>query len=65
MARYTTAEGIVVDLPEGYAEVQGDVFTRVSDDTPLTPRECCGGTGWLVDGQIVHLGDSRDPEGED
>lgn len=59
MARYTTEEGICVELPEGYAEVFGDIYTRVPDDTPLTPRECCGGTGWIVNGQVVHPGDSR------
>ena len=54
MPRYKTPEGIVVELDEGYAQTLPSLFEPVSPDTPLSPRECCGGTGWIVNGRVVH-----------
>jgi hypothetical protein len=57
MPRYKTPEGIVVELDEGYAQTLPSLFEPVPPDTPVSPRECCGGTGWIVNGRVVHPGD--------
>lgn len=65
MPRYTTPEGIVLDRSEDYVRAVGaEHYTRVPDDTPLTPRECCGGDGWVVNGRVVRPGDPK-PERTD
>jgi hypothetical protein len=59
MPKYATPEGVVFEYTEDYANAinTDGRLTRVPDDTPVSPRECCGGTGWIVNGEVVHLGD--------
>lgn len=64
MPRYRTPEGIVVEKDEGYAQTLPSLFEPVPPDTPLSSRECCGGTGWIVNGRVVHPGDPVDSKEE-
>ena len=44
MPKYATPEGVVFEYTEDYANAinTDGRLTRVPDDTPVSPRECCG-----------------------
>lgn len=49
MPRYRNRRGVVVERDEGYVSAfPPGTFTLVTEETPLTQRECCGGDKWVV-----------------